>query len=355
MTTDYLKVLLVTLTAMTVLMTSCEEVDNEPEITAKNLKGIFVVCEGSFGKANGDISFRSSETFQTVKNLFSTVNGHPLGDVVQSFEIVDTLGFIAVNNSQKITVVNLKDFKTIRSITGFSYPRSMVRADKNSIYVSNGNGYSGNYIYKIDLKTLTKTDSLPVATGPEKLIAVNSRVYAAVAGGWNNDGKTVLEIDPAAFKVVNTYTVASVPIDLAADKNNNVWVYCKGEANYDASWNVTYSKMGICRINSSTKEVTTFPLSSMSASGLNNLAVSKDGIMVYFLNDGLFAMPVNSTALPTTKLVNALFYGMDTDPQSGNIVCLDAIASKAVVYDASGTEQYSFETATYPNSVIFSY
>jgi hypothetical protein len=355
MKTNYLKVLLVTLTGLALLMTSCEKVDPEPEITANNLKGMFVVCEGGFGKANGDISFRNAGTNQMVKNLYSSVNGHPLGDIVQSFEIVDTLGFIAVNNSQKVTVVNMKDFKTIKSISGFSYPRSIVRSDKNSVYVSNGNGYSGNFIYKIDLKTLTKTDSLAVTTGPEKLIAVNSRVYAAIAGGWNNDGKTVLEIDPATFKVLNTFTVASVPVDLVADKNNNVWAFCKGEAKYDANWNATYSNMGICKINVSTKEVTTFALSSMSASGLNNLAVSRDGGTVYFLNDGLYAMPVNSTALPTAKLVSVLYYGMDTDPQSGNILCLDAIASKAVVYNTSGTEQFSFETATYPNSVLFSY
>jgi hypothetical protein len=108
--------------------TSCEKINEEPLVTINNLKGMFVVCEGVCGNANGDISFYDSKTDQTTRNIFYSANGVELGDVVQSFEIVDTLGFIVVNNSRKVTVVNMKDFKTVKTINGFSYPRSVVRA-----------------------------------------------------------------------------------------------------------------------------------------------------------------------------------------------------------------------------------
>lgn len=339
--------------ATTMLLSSCEEIVETPDLTSKNLKGMFVVCEGGFGKANGDITFYDSE--KSLKSTFNTVNNQELGDVVMSFEIVDTLGFIAVNNSQKVTVVNMKNFKVLKTIDGFSYPRSIVRANETSVYVSNGNGYAGNYIYSIDLKTLTKKDSLSVATGPEKLLKVGSKVYAAIAGGWKNDGKSVVEIDPTTFKVVNTFEVASVPVDLTADINNNLWVYSKGVAAYDADWNVTYSGMGISKITTSTKTVQIFPLTKMSAGGINNIAISKDGSMVYYLNDGLYAMPISATALPTIKLVDHLFYGLGVDPKTGAIICLDDANAKAVAYDARGSELFSFETATFPNSVKFSY
>ncbi|MDP4208066.1 MAG: hypothetical protein Q8928_04545 [Bacteroidota bacterium] len=352
---NILKKWLLALGGTALLFTSCEKTNEGPNITANNLKGMFVVCEGSFNQANGDVTFYNPDSAQSIKNLYYKANGAALGDIVQAFEIVDTLGFIAVNNSQKVTVVNMKTFKVIKNISGFSYPRSVVRADKNSVYVSNGNGYSKNYIYKIDLTSLKKVDSLAVATGPEKLIVVNTKVYAAIAGGWKNDGKAVVEIDPSTFKITNTFTVAPVPIDIVADKDNNIWAYCKGVASYDANYNATYSNMGISKINVSTKVVNTFPLTTMSASGTNNIAVSNDGNTIYYVNDGLFAMPVNATALPTTKLVNQLFYGLDVDPQSGNIICLDAVNSKAIGYNVNGTEQFSFQTATYPNSVVFSY
>jgi hypothetical protein len=336
------------------LLTSCEKTDDEPDITANNLKGMFVVCEGVYGSANGDISFYDSDLDQSTKSLYYSVNSVVLGDVVQSFEIADTLGFIVVNNSQKVTVVNMRDFKVVKNISGFSYPRSVVRADKNNIYVSNGNGYSDNYIYTIDLSSLKKSDSLEVATGPEKLITVNSKVYGAIAGGWNNDGNTVIEIDPSTFTIVNTYEVASVPVDIVPDKDDNIWAYCKGVPDYSNWPDITYTNSGISKINISTKAVSTFTLTTMSSSGINNIAANTDGSVIYYLNDGLYSMTVTATELPASKVVDKLFYGMDVDPQSGNIVCLDAVNSEAVVYNSSGVEQMRFETAAYPCSVKFS-
>ncbi|MBN1387944.1 MAG: hypothetical protein JW965_05820 [Bacteroidales bacterium] len=337
------------------LIISCEKNDPEPDITANNLKGMFVVCEGVYGQANGDISFYDTETGTSVINLYESVNGAPLGDVVQAFEIVDTLGFILVNNSQKVTVVNMKDFKLVKTINGFSYPRSVVRAEENTVYVSNGNGISGDYIYSIDLALLEKTDSLEVATGPEKLISVNSKVYAAIAGGWNNDGNTVIEIDLSSFAIVNTYNVASVPVDIVADKDDNIWVYCKGVPDYSNYPDVTYSGSGICKINVLSKEVNTFSLSGIIPPGINNIAAGNDGSTIYYLNDGLYSMATDALQLPSSKLIDGVFYGMDVDPETGNILCLDYVNSKAVVYDPSGVEQYNFETADYPNSVVFSY
>ncbi len=351
----FLKNWFLALSGAALLFTSCEKTEDEPEITANNLKGMFVVCEGVFGQANGDISYYDSKSDQSTKNLFSSVNGVTPGDIVQSFEIADTLGFIVVNNSQKVIVVNMKDFKVVKTISGFSYPRSVVRADENTVYVSNGNGYSGNYIYSIDLTTLKKTDSLAVTTGPEKLILNNSKVYAAIAGGFKNNGESVIEIDPTSFTIINNFTVASVPVDITADKNNNIWVYCKGVPDYSNYPNVNYANAGISKINVSSKVVNTFPLATISSSGINNIAASNDGSMIYYLNDGLYSMSINTAGLPSSKIVDQLFYGIDVDPRSGEIVCLDASDSKAVIYNSTGMEQKRIETVDFPNSVVFSY
>jgi hypothetical protein len=351
----FLEIWVLALAGVAILFASCEKTEDEPEITVNNLKGMFVVCEGVFGQANGDISFYDSKLDQSTKDLYFSVNGISPGDVIQSFGIADTLGFIVVNNSQKVIVVNMKDFKVVKTISGFSYPRSVVHADKNTVYVSNGDGYSGNYIYSIDLTSLKKSDSLEVSTGPEKLITVNSKVYASLTGGWKNDGNTVIEIDQESFTIVNTFTVASVPVDITADKNNNIWAYCKGVANYSNYPDVTYENSGISKIIVSAKTVSTFPLTTMSSSGINNIAANKDGSVIYYLNDGLYSMSVTATGLPTSKVVDHLFYGIDIDPQSGEIVCLDEVDSKALIYNSNGVEQYSFKTAAFPNSVIFSY
>jgi hypothetical protein len=65
-------------------------------------------------------------------------------------------------------------------------------------------------------------------------------------------------------------------------------------------------------------------------------------------------MSVSATSLPSSKLVDQQFYGVETDPQNGNIICLDAVNSKAVVYNSTGTKLFDFITAPFPNSVVFS-
>lgn len=350
-----LKKLLPVLTAIMLMVSSCEKTIDEPPLTVNNLKGMFVPCEGIFGQANGEISFYDSRTGQTTKSLFHSVNGVAPGDVVQAFEIADTLGFIVVNNSQKVIVVNMKDFRVVKTIDGFSYPRSVVRADDKSVYVSNGNGTSDNYISRISLSTLEITGTLTLNTGPERLIAVKSKVFAAISGGWNNDGNTVIEIDPVSFTVINTYTVASIPVDIVSDKDNNIWAYCKGIPDYTNWPEVTYSGAGLSRINTSAATVTTFAIDNMASPGINNIAASRDGSTIYYLNDALYSLPVTATSLTPSRVVDQLFYGVEVDPQTGNIVCLDAVGSRAVVYNAAGIRQFEFETAKFPNSVTFSY
>ena len=336
-----------------IMLVSCEK-DPDNGITAKNMKGMFVVCEGNFGSAEGDITWYNPEDGNTVKSLYYSANGTELGDVAQSFIIADTLGLITVNNSQKVTVVNMKDFVAVKNLNNFSYPRSITRANEKTVYVANGNGFADNYIYSIDLTTLKKTDSLEVSTGPETLITAGDKVYATISGGWNNDGNTVIEINPETFEITKTYTVGSCPVDLVADNNKNIWVYCKGVPDYSAYPDISYTGMGLCKIDRTTGNVTTFEFTEMVSPGIYNVAASPDGKTIYYLNDGVFAVASTATSLPASALIDGSFYGIDVDPKSGNLVGLDAVNSKAVVFNTNGIEQYSFETGNFPNSVIFS-
>lgn len=348
-------VLLSLLGGALMIMTSCERPPEEPSVTLDNLKGMFVVCEGLFGQATGDITWYNTQSGEVVKNLFYTANGKEPGDVVQDFVIVDTLGFIVVNNSQQMAVVNMNDFSLVKNITGFSYPRSVVQADDQTLYLSNGNGSTDNYIYKISLSELKKTDSLAVDTGPEKLLKIGSKVYVALSGGWNNDGNSVLAVDPSSFTFSASYTVGSVPVDLAADKNGDLWVYCSGLPDYSGWPDVTYSGAGISRITLTDGTVNTLEFSVMSASGQNNIAVSKNGTTVYYLNEALYSMPVATDLNQGTILIDKPFYGVDLDPLTGDLVCLDAVESRAEVYSVTGEKLYDFETLQFPRSVTFSY
>jgi len=144
-------------------------------------------------------------------------------------------------------------------------------------------------------------------------------------------------------------------VDIVADKDENIWVYCKGVPDYSNYPDISYTGMGISKINAATSNVSTLSFASMSSPGINNITASADGSTVYFLNDGLYSMSSSATSLPTASLVSQSFYGVDVDPESGNIICLDAVNSKAVAFNTSGVEQYNFATGHFPNSAVFSY
>ena len=68
----HLKYIIPGLVATALIITSCEQNDPVPDIAANNLKGMFVVCEGIYGQANGDISFYDPDTGVSLINLFES-------------------------------------------------------------------------------------------------------------------------------------------------------------------------------------------------------------------------------------------------------------------------------------------
>jgi hypothetical protein len=100
-----------------IVFSACEDEDPTPVPLPDNLNGVFVVNEGAFLQGNGSITFISSDSASITPDIYSTVNNVPLGDVVQSMQLFRSKGYIAVNNSQKLVVVNMVDFKRQAVIT----------------------------------------------------------------------------------------------------------------------------------------------------------------------------------------------------------------------------------------------
>ena len=55
--------------------------------------------------------------------MFFQTNGTPLGDVVQSITQFNNNAYVVVNNSNKIEVIDITNFSSIATITGFTSPR----------------------------------------------------------------------------------------------------------------------------------------------------------------------------------------------------------------------------------------
>jgi YVTN family beta-propeller protein len=329
------------------LLASCSNDDPKPEYPS--LKGDFLICEGGFGKNNGAIGFYSEEVSDN--NIFKSVNSRDLGDVVTDFEVIDTLGFIVVNNSQKVEVVRMRDFKSVETIDDqqLTYPRFVKKATENTVYISNGSMDGEVLIY--DFKQFELVGKIAVGQGPEMMVKIGSKMYVANSGGWGSDN-TISVIDINTSKVISTIEVGVGTTVLKADAQNHLWAFSRGA--YDASWSLSDAK--IYKISTKTDAVLkSFDIpATLTTFGTNLLAVSSNG-SVYYISDAVYKMDVDADALPTEKWLDQALYGIEVNTDNGKVYGMDANNNKVLIMDdadASIVSSYT-STAAYPSSVYF--
>ncbi len=335
---------------------SKEENNNDTGFT----HGVFIVNEGAYGNNNGSITYYDKKNLTVENHLFQTANEmRSLGDVVQSFSVIGDMGFIVVNNSQKIEVVDMETFKSVGTMRGLDYPRYMLAVSDNKAYITNG--ATEGFVYLIDLSSLliNSVKRIAVGKGPEKLIMSGSKVFVANSGGWDKDS-TISIIDPDNDEVIASVVVGAGATDLVEDKDGKIWVFCRGENTFDENWNATIDKYP--RLVSVDRDSYSVAASYEIISGLatynpNRLAISPDGSTLYYLNEGnIYKMNVNDQHLPAEALISGNFNAVDVDPVSGDIYVMpnkyDANAT-ILVFDDNGRQLNSIEAGIGPNAAVF--
>src|SRR5688572_9286512 len=112
------------LTIFSIAFIACDKEDDEPDTPSNpSSPGVYIVNEGAFGSGNSSISFFDFQTNAVTNNIYQTTNGVPLGDVAQMMLVHQGKGYIVVNNSQKIEVVDSDNCTSIGTISGFQSPR----------------------------------------------------------------------------------------------------------------------------------------------------------------------------------------------------------------------------------------
>ena len=224
------------------LLTACDP-DKETATPAPETNGVFVLSEGQFGAGDGAVSIFDKATKALTVDAFGSANsGAKLGDVVQSMGVQGTRGYIVVNASNKIEVVDLPGFKTAGTISGIEQPRYFTSTSATRGYVTGWKGPFTNYLPGtlsiINLATNTVSSTVTVGRNPEQLLALGGKIYVP-----NSLDNTVTVVDEASGAVSSTITVADGPSSMVADKDGNIWVLCSGFVTYGPAPNYDLTRL----------------------------------------------------------------------------------------------------------------
>ena len=283
--------------------------------------GIFIINEGNFNWGNASVSYINQETGKVEQNIFEEANQRGLGDVAQSMQIFRNYGLILINNSNKVEVVNLKDFKSVKSITGFTAPRYLEVIDSNKAYVTN----LKKDISVINLHTLTVEKTIKTPTWTEGLVKFDHFVFITSVGDYylsNAFRKAqIYIIDTDKDMIIDSILTGKEPMGIVIDKKQKIWVMCTG--GYDH-----FEDPSLIRIDPALRIVEKTYIFPATGSVPSRLCINSAGDILYYLKGGVYQMPVTSSELPSEPLINPdghLFYGLAIHPKTGCLYVSDAV------------------------------
>lgn len=339
-------------------VTSCKK-DEENEdpiqdgVSLENkLVDAYVVNEGSFGSSNASITyFDASGNPQA--NYFNTVNNRELGDVAQSMTIANGNGYIVLNASGKVEVVDITNFESTATIEGLSYPRYAINVNNEKVLVSNGSG--AGTVEVIDATTNQVTQSINVGDGPEMMYHYNNEVVVANSGGWGIDS-TISVIDLTSMTVSTTVEVGKGPFDIERDVNGNYWVLCKGEKEYDSSWNLVGGVApSLVQLDANFNVVKTISIGDYTTS-VGSLEIDLAKSTLYYRSGDIYKIDIDATEAPTAAFIEGSFSGLVLDA-TDRIIGLKTPSytenGTAQIFNSAGTLLGTYDVGIGPNGVVF--
>jgi YVTN family beta-propeller protein len=351
MKTIFKSVLVIALTSISLFFQGCDKAKDP--VKGAYQSGVLIANEGGFGSANGDVTYYNSTSNLLEQSIFKSVNGTFAGDVLQSISVEGDDGYLVLNGSNKIEIVDINTLKRKNTFTDLKLnnPRYLKVFDGKA-YISVWGPFDSNfalvdsYVLVVDTKTLSVVTTINTNEGVENLLYDGKLLFVSRNGFSGSNALSV--IDPSTDKIVKEINLSGEPVAMILDVNNKLWAI------------TTDGVSKLFRINTSTFAVEQTIEIGSNARGY--LAVSPDKKnLIYAIGKAVYKMSIDATAAPIAPLFTAsdviAFYGMDIDPKTGDIYVGDAkdysSAGSAYIFSADGTFKSKIETGISPNSFVF--
>lgn len=319
---------------------SCRN-DNAVEVPKGDYQhGILITNEGNFGKPNASISWVSPD-YSTVKNdVYKTVNGENLGDVLNSVAFKGDDAYLVVNNSNKIVVANRYTLKKTSEITTEMHQPRYVAFSNNKLFVTNNDFFSTRKLNIYDANNAF-VKSISFDRYAEKVVEAGNYIYVQTDGSQylapnyeeSATGHTITRVNTTTNAVDKTITLNDTGIikDMTS-YNGTVYVLSSDK-----------TATTLFKINGSTGDYQSVKV-DIPAAG----KVVADNNQLYILaNKKVYYMPANATTLSGSFSVDAAntVYGFNVIDGKAYVSYSDFMSnSKISVYDTKGTVLKTFTT-----------
>ncbi len=329
---EYIKVLLFVLCILC-FMQGCMDDDllwqNQPITPPSTTEGVFIINEGNFMYGNASLSYYDPEEMMVYNDVFFNVNGLPLGDVAQSMTIRDNLGYIVVNNSGRIYVIDIETFELKGKITGLTSPRYIHFINEEKAYVTD---LYAKAIAIVNPKTYELTDTISVDNQEttfyqhptDQMVQIGKYIYT---NAWSFDNQ-ILIIDTETDQWVDKIEVPIQPQSMVVDKMGKLWVLSDG--GFDGN-PYGHEPPALVRIDPESRQIETtywFELQDQAMS----LTINSTRDTLYFINRHVYRHPVTSDAFPEMFIESFFpagtlggFRALGVDPNTSEVYVGDAI------------------------------
>lgn len=328
--------------AAALVATACMEYGPHPQEAFDNDgPGVFILCEGNFMYGTASLSYYDPATRSLENELFVRVNGEKLGDTAQSMRILGSRGFIVVNNSGRVSVVNTRTLKVVGEINGLTSPRYVHFVSAEKGYISD---LMAERITIFDPATLTVTGHIPTSGHPstEQMTQVGDYLFVCC---WSYDN-CLLVIDTRSDRIVDEIAVGVQPVSVVADRNGKIWCLTDGGGYPENP--AGYEPARLCRIDAVTREIEkTFTFAWGDAP--SELCVNEAGDTIYFIAGAVWQMATDAETLPDQPFLannGSRYYGLGVDPVTSEVYVADAID-----YSQSGVV-YRFDPSAEPTDTL---
>ncbi|MCD7935225.1 MAG: YncE family protein [Tannerellaceae bacterium] len=313
--------------------------------------GVFVVNEGNFGYSTASLSYYTPSTGDIEHEVFIRSNGIPLGDVAQSMAIKDGRGFVVVNNSSVIYVMDLNTFKVRGKIYPFTSPRYIHFLSNTKAYVTDL--YDPRIsIINPDTYEITGHIDMNGHASTEQMVQYDKYVFTNC---WSYDNK-ILVIDTEQDLLVDSIEVGIQPTSLVIDKYNKIWTVTDG--GYEGS-PYGYTAPSLYRIDAETRQIEQ-EFTFRKGEHPSEICLNGTRDTLYFINNSIWRMEVTADLFPARPFIEpagTIYYGLAVNPVNSDVYVADAIdyVQLGVVYrySSQGNLLDHFRAGIIPGAFCF--